>query len=389
MIRHILFFVSLIFFFSATNFAQKTEHVFVLVIDGVRYSETFGDSLKRYVPYMSTYLQPLGKLNTACYNNGQTLTVPGHASILTGTWQQIYNDGSQRPTKPTILEHLSKEKLIPAEQLYLILGKAKLSCLSYSIDSSYGVNYQASLAVSATATNDTLTYTNLLQIAQEHHPLFTLVNFSAPDIIGHSGDFNKYTNAVRYLDSVIVKFWDFIQADSVFKNKTTVIITNDHGRHLDSIAGGFAGHGDACLGCRHIMYLEIGPDTPPNITDAKNMQQIDIVDRVALLLNVNMSNIITDISENNSFVLTAYPNPFKESTVISYKTNLEIPISINIFDEQMIPVVCHQILNSSQNTNRFIWDGKDQQGLTVAAGKYYVQINDANEKSMIQLIKIE
>ena len=39
---------------------------------------------------------------------GKTETNPGHTSILTGTWQQIANDGSERPTKPTVFEYIQK-----------------------------------------------------------------------------------------------------------------------------------------------------------------------------------------------------------------------------------------------------------------------------------------
>jgi len=33
-------------------FAQRTENVFILVIDGARYSETFGDQTHKYIPKM-------------------------------------------------------------------------------------------------------------------------------------------------------------------------------------------------------------------------------------------------------------------------------------------------------------------------------------------------
>ena len=40
-----------------------------------------------------------------------------------------------------------------------------------------------------------------------------------------------------------------------YKDKTTLIVSNDHGRHIDS-KGGFQNHGDDCAGCRHIEFLQ-------------------------------------------------------------------------------------------------------------------------------------
>jgi len=39
-------------------------------------------------------MRPMGTIYTSFYIDGQTLTSPGHASILTGTWQNIGEDGS-------------------------------------------------------------------------------------------------------------------------------------------------------------------------------------------------------------------------------------------------------------------------------------------------------
>ena len=63
-------------------------------------------------------------------------------------------------------------------------------------------------------------------------------------------------------------------------NEYTMIVTNDHGRHDYD----FRGHGDNCEGCRHIMLLIIGPDTPKDKVVSAEKKEIDIAPTVGYLL---------------------------------------------------------------------------------------------------------
>lgn len=53
---------------------------------------------------------------------------------------------------------------------------------------------------------------------------FILINYANPDIIGHTGNFNAATSAVRFLDSQLEKL-----VKTSIENKFTLIITSDHG----------------------------------------------------------------------------------------------------------------------------------------------------------------
>src|SRR5512136_1492733 len=82
--------------------AYQTRSVFIMVIDGSRYTETFGDPTHQYIPRIWNQLRPLAAIYTKCYNNGYTETCPGHSTILTGAYQYITNDVLQRPRQPTV-----------------------------------------------------------------------------------------------------------------------------------------------------------------------------------------------------------------------------------------------------------------------------------------------
>ena len=232
---------------------KNTNNVIIVVIDGARYSETFGAKAK-YIPYIYNDLKPLGTVytNFRISDEGQTKTSPGHSSMLTGTWQQIANDGSERPTKPTLFEYFRKEKGTPVTESFMIAGKSKLGALSYSIDSEYGKSYRSSVDCVDT-TNDQV-YNNLIKIMDKYHPRLTMVNLPEVDLRGHANDWNGYLRAITNADSLVYLLWEKIQSDPFYKNKTTLFVTDDHGRHTTD----FRSHGDHCDGCEHIMLLALG-----------------------------------------------------------------------------------------------------------------------------------
>ena len=92
--------VILILFFSSYLLAQN---VIIVVVDGARYSETFGGG-SEYIPHLYHDLAPSGAIftNFRISDKGMTSTNPGQASILTGAWQLMANDGSERPHQPTV-----------------------------------------------------------------------------------------------------------------------------------------------------------------------------------------------------------------------------------------------------------------------------------------------
>jgi hypothetical protein len=122
------------------------QNVVIIVIDGARYTETFGpDSL--YIPHLWSWLHPLGTIWTNFYNDGITKTDPGHASIATGTWQSIDNKGVMKPTQPTIFEYFLEASGAPETAITVVVGKLKLDILAYSTHPNYGSKYKTSISI--------------------------------------------------------------------------------------------------------------------------------------------------------------------------------------------------------------------------------------------------
>jgi hypothetical protein len=275
--------------------------VIIVVIDGARYSETFGSDGK-YIPHMYNDLAPQGTVftNFRIADEGITSTNPGQASILTGTWQLIKNDGSERPNKPTIFEYFRKELSAETTDCFIIAGKKKQDALAYSTFNGYGSHYGAS--TSCFDGDDNNVYDSLFTILDKNHPRLMLVNLPSTDKTGHSGVWDDYVNALKNADKLIYQLWQKIQNDAFYKNNTTLFVTNDHGRHTDN----FKDHGDDCDGCEHIMLLAIGKNIPKGQKNSELHQQIDIAGTTGWLLDFKTiySEGIELFNTNNSNSIT-------------------------------------------------------------------------------------
>jgi hypothetical protein len=271
------------------------QNVIIVVVDGARYSETFGaiDPLQT-IPHLWNDLKPQGTLytNFRIAHEGETVTNPGHATVATGTWQHISNAGGAYPDNPTILECFRKELGASETDNFMIAGKSKLEWIKHSDYPGYGVDYQATWSGNDSH-NDANVYDLLISAMYNvmpnapPPPRLIIVNFPETDTKGHTGVWNDYITAIVNVDNLIYQLWTKIQEDipdNFYKDNTTLFITNDHGRHTDGVNGGFSGHGDDCDGCEHIMCLALGKHVSPNQVINLPTFQRDIAPTVGTLL---------------------------------------------------------------------------------------------------------
>ena len=272
-----------------------TQNVIIVVIDGARYSETWGDSLHQYIPRMHNYLAPQGVVYNAFYNNGGTVTSSGHTAITTGYYENVENTGQELPSKPSIFQYWLKQKNNDTTLAWVIASKDKLEILADCNDPNFAGQYNpstncgvAGLGVGSGYRDDSTTLSVVMNTLNEYHPNLMLVNFREPDFSAHSSGWGSYVEGLRKSDEYAYQIWDYINSDCYYKGKTTLFITNDHGRHLDSVASGFASHGDDCEGCKHIFLYAYGPDFKKGLVTNIPREQIDISATIAKLLNFNM-----------------------------------------------------------------------------------------------------
>lgn len=272
-----------------TQKKYKTEYVIILVIDGPRMSETFGDSTYQYIPNLSSVLAPQGVLVRNFRNNGSTFTNAGHTAITTGVYQSIKNNGLVLPKNPSMFQYFLKEKGYDSTQAYVIASKGKLNILTNTKNKKWSNQFLPSSFCGVNGqgmgyTPDPNTWRDAQVILNTYHPKLTLINLLEVDVRGHQNEWKEYLQGIRNTDKTALELWDFIQSDTIYKDKTTLFITNDHGRHLDGHKDGFVSHGDNCEGCRSIYLVALGPDFKQNVSIDNVYEQIDISATIAELL---------------------------------------------------------------------------------------------------------
>lgn len=285
----------------------KTKNIIVIVVDGARYSETWGDSTHQFIPYFANEIAKNGIINTEFYNNGATYTLAGHSALTTSNYQQINNTGAEIPIYPSVFQCFLKQKQINANSSWIISSKDKLEILNNCLLNTWSNRFSPSTncgvnGLGSGYREDSISIVKFQEILTIYHPHLVLFSFRDPDFSAHTGIWNNYIEGIKNTDKYICQIWNFINNDPIYKNSTTLFITNDHGRHLDSVSSGFASHGDTCMGCRHISFFAYGPDFKKSIIINKPRELIDIPATIAELLQFNAvylrGEVMNELFEN-------------------------------------------------------------------------------------------
>ena len=270
------------------------NNVIIIVIDGARYSETWGDSTYSNIPKMKL-ISGEGVFFSSFYNNGPTLTLSGHTAITTGIYQEIDNIGIEIPQFPSLFQYWNRKYSGVYPISRIISSKDKLSVLSDCIDSSYNGFYRPlfdcginGMGVGSGYRHDSITLGRTLDVMAVEHPKLVLLSFREPDYSAHLENWQQYIDGIKNTDNYVYQIWTFLKRNKYYQGKTALFVTNDHGRHLDGVSNGYISHGDTCEGCKHISLLAIGPDFKRGETLNTDRELIDIPATIAEILKFPM-----------------------------------------------------------------------------------------------------
>ncbi len=84
---------------------------------------------------------------------------------------------------------------------------------------------------------------------------------------------------------------------------------------------------------------------------------------------------------------SVYPNPFKESVSVKYRSSNPQPIQMSVFDIKGRKIRHDEI--PASNLQNISWDGKDQEGRRSANGIYLIQISNSFHKDLRKVIMIK
>ena len=279
--------------------AYKTENVIVVIMDGARYSETWGDTSHQYIPNIDSSLSRQGCINTNFRNIGRTLTVPGHTAITSGHYQDIDSNSNELPQSPSIFQQYIKDNELAKTKAWLICSKGKLSVIADCADQSWKGQYLPSINCGKGGTgkgfrDDDSTIMKVYEVLEAHHPSLVVVNLKDPDDPAHKGNWQGYLDGIRNGDQFVYELWNYLENDSYYRGTTSLIFTNDHGRHLDSIGRGFQDHEGDCEGCQHINLLALGPDFKKGVEINDERSLIDITATINKLLGISNKDVLIE-----------------------------------------------------------------------------------------------
>ncbi len=124
-----------------------------------------------------------------------------------------------------------------------------------------------------------------------------------------------------------------------------------------------------------------GGDTVTATTTDIDSNTSEFCQNVTVVLVVGMNEDPDDYSK-----LKIFPNPFYSSTDISFKLPETIKVNITVHDIRgcIIRTIANRIFPASCNT--LTWNGKDDEGIAVAPGLYYIYLKTENTSAIQKLI---
>jgi arylsulfatase A-like enzyme len=108
--------------------------------------------------------------------------------------------------------------------------------------------------------NDTLTFRMAQAYLVKNQPRVTWLALVNSDDWAHADRYDRYLAYLHLADMLIGELWQTLQSLDAYRDRTTLLITTDHGRGLQG--SDWAEHDITIPGSDDIWLAVVGPDTP-------------------------------------------------------------------------------------------------------------------------------
>lgn len=305
---------------DACSQTRATENLILITLDGVRWQELFrgpdssllfnkrtvtdqsaisqfwrADPLERrslLAPFITNVIGTEGQLygnrDVDSYvdcANPHWFSYPGYSELLSGyVDRKIRSNRAVENPNATVLTYISQQPGFENSVAAFATWEVFPAILRERTDSLY-VNAGHDLATGPvsereillnelqtflpnpeTARHDVFTFFYGFEYMKRVKPRVLYFAFDETDAYAHGGHYDEYLKALHRTDQLIELLWKWIQSEPSYKNKTTLLITTDHGRgagyKFDKL--GWRSHGRLAFGSGHTWMAVLGPDTPPS-----------------------------------------------------------------------------------------------------------------------------
>lgn len=296
----------------------KTENIILITLDGMRWQEVFngGDSAfmrqqahlkdaalkekfwrdnlserrKALFPFFWNTIASNGQLygnrTLGCkvnVTNNQWFSYPSYNEILTGSAdnERIHSNDKLYNPNTNVLEFMNSQPAFKGKVAaftswdvfpYIINDKRNGIVVSSGLVEAKGEKLtEREQTLNKLMTRipnplgdvrlDAFTFYYGLEYIKKNKPRVMYFAFDETDDFAHAGEYAAYLNAAHYTDGFIGELWNYVQSDPSYKNKTTLILTCDHGRGpgLED----WKHHGAKIAEADQIWFAVLGPDTQP------------------------------------------------------------------------------------------------------------------------------
>lgn len=323
----------------------KTENVILITLDGYRWQELFTGAEKRLVskefvsdsaavmndfwaetpearraklmPFFWSVISKEGQLygnrtigNKVNVSNRQWFSYPGYNEILCGFADDARVHSNDKFDNPNtnVLEFVNAQKGFKGK----VAAFSSWDVFPYIINTKRsGVPVNAGI-VEKTNPNekekwlnelmhqvpnplgevrlDAFTFHYAFEYLKANKPNALYIALDETDDFAHGGKYDLYLRSAHNTDQFIRTLWTWVQTDPQYKNKTTLIITTDHGRGMEKIDD-WRHHGIDVPHADEIWIAVLGPDTPAlgEVKKEGQLYQNQVAQTLASFLGLNYS----------------------------------------------------------------------------------------------------
>jgi hypothetical protein len=222
------------------------------------------------------------KASPARVANGMNFSYPGYNELLTGAPDPRVDSNDKRPNpNVTVLEWLNRKPgfrgrvgAVGSWDLFPFILNARRSGLFVNAgwvpfdgpmptESQVLLNrlMEQSPQTWEGSRDDAFTFQVALEYLRRDAPRVIYIALGDTDEHAHEGRYDRYLRAAHFADANLRRLWDELQSLPQYRDKTTMIVTTDHGRGDAPVE--WKSHGTRVRGSEAIWIGIIGPDTPP------------------------------------------------------------------------------------------------------------------------------